>query len=147
MAIKNSRIDKMRYQKNTSAYTLVLVAMIFQTISLFSTITPSSVIPSLTTAIEILINITLLLFTFLAAEKVKTYSKNWAYGLIVISFVHFLRLFYEPLKVLRLNQISGRQYGFIVFEIVVSIAFLVIASVITIDKHQKLMTHLKGLGE
>lgn len=147
MAIKNSRVDKMRYQKNSSAYAFVLIAMVFQTVSLFATITPSTVIPSMTTAFEILINITLLLVSFLGAEKVKAYNKNWAYGLIVIAFVHFLRIFYEPLKIVKLNQISAQQYGFIIFEIVVTIAFLVVASVITLEKHRKLMTHLKELGE
>jgi hypothetical protein len=145
--IKNIRIDKMRYQKNKIAYTFVLVAMVFQTISLFMTITPSTVVPSFTTAVEILINITLLLFSFLAAEKVKSYSKTWSYGLFALSVVHLFRFFYEPSKLLRLGQISLRQYFMITTLIEVTMVLLIVAAIITLRKHRALMAHLKELGE
>lgn len=145
--IKNIRVDKMRYQQNKLAYWLVLLAMVNQIGSLFSTITPRTVVPSFTTAMEILINITLMLFTFLAAEKVKAYNIKWGYGLFVIAFLHLLRIFYEPLKLFRLGQISGRQYFIIIDLIIGSIILLLIAAVITIKKHRALMAHLKESGE
>lgn len=147
MATKNVRVDKMRYQKNALAFNFVLVAMALQTISLFMTITPRSVVPSMTTAFEILINITLLLVSFLAAEKVKAYSLQWAYGLFVISTVHLFRLFYEPFKLVRLGQITRNQYITIMTLIEVTIVLLIVAAVITIRKHRALMAHLKEIGE
>lgn len=147
MATKNVRVDKMRYQKNALAFNFVLVAMALQTISLFMTITPRSVVPSMTTAFEILINITLLLVSFLAAEKVKAYSLQWAYGLFAISTVHLFRLFYEPLKLVRLGQITRNQYITIMTLIEVTIVLLIVAAVITIRKHRALMAHLKEIGE
>jgi hypothetical protein len=147
MATKNVRVDKMRYQKNALAFNFVLVAMALQTISLFMTITPRTVVPSMTTALEILINITLLLVSFLAAEKVKAYSLQWAYGLFVISTVHLFRLFYEPLKLFRLGQITRNQYLTITTLIEVTIVLLIVAAVITIRKHRALMAHLKEIGE
>ncbi len=145
--IKNIRVDKMRYQQNKLAYWLVLLAIVNQIVSLFATITPRTVVPSFTTAVEILINITLMLFTFLAAEKVKAYSIKWGYGLLVISFLHLLRIFYEPLKLFRLGQISWGLYFLIIDAIIGSIILLAIASYITIKKHRALMAHLKELGE
>lgn len=145
--IKNIRVDKMRYQQNRLAYWLVLLAMVNQVGSLFSTIIPRMVVPSFTTAMEILINITLMLFTFLAAEKVKAYNIKWGYGLFVIAFLHLLRIFYEPLKLFRLGQISGRQYFIIIDLIIGSIILLLIAAIITIKKHRALMAHLKESGE
>jgi hypothetical protein len=145
--IKNIRVDKMRYQQNKLAYWFVLLAMSNQVVSLFATIIPRTIVPSFTTAIEILINITLLLLSFLAAEKVKAYNIKWAYGLLIISFCHLLRIFYEPLKLFRLGQISGGHYFLIIDLIIGSIVLLLVASFITIKKHRALMAHLKELGE
>ena len=145
--INNIRVDKMRYQQNKLAYWFVLLAMVNQIGSLFTTIIPRSITPTFSTAMEILINITLLLLSFLAAEKVKAYSIKWAYGLFVIAFAHLLRIFYEPLKLFRLGQITAGHYFIIIDLIVGSIILLVIAAVITMKKHRKLMSHLKELGE
>lgn len=147
MSTNNIRVDKMRYQKNNIAYALVLFSMVFQIISLFSTITPEAVMPSFSTATEILINITLLLVTFLAAEKVKMYSEKWSYGLWVISAAHVFRIFYEPLKLVKLNQLTEGQYTLIITEIIGSIVFMIIASIITLKKYHALMAHLKEMGE
>jgi hypothetical protein len=147
MEIKNLKVDKMRYQKNKIAYALVLLAMVSQMFSLFFTIIPSTVVPSMTTAFEILINITLLLVSFLAAEKVKSYSKNWSYGLFVIASVHLFRFFYEPRKLLLLSQITVRRYLFITTFIEVTVILLIVAGIITIRKHKALLAHLKELGE
>ncbi|MCU0105026.1 hypothetical protein N7603_05090 [Acholeplasma vituli] len=144
---KTNRIDKMRYQLNKSAYWLVLLSMVFQTISLFMTITPRSVIPTMSTAVEILINILLLLVTFLAAEKVKAYSNRYVYGLFGISAVHLFRVFNEPLKLLKLKQISSVQYTQITILIGLTILFMVYAALITLRKYHELKTHLKEIGE
>lgn len=146
MSLYNRR-DKMRYQLNKLAYWLVLLAMIFQTVSLFMTITPRSVKPTMTTAIEILINIILLLVSFLAAEKVKAYSNKYAYGLFVISVIHLYRIFSEPLKLYKLGQLSAFRYTVITDLILISIACLVTAALITLSKYKALKAHLKEIGE
>ena len=147
MSVKNIRIDKMRYQKNNLSYRLVLLGMALSVYTLFATITPKAVVPTFSTAVEILINIVLLLMTFLAAEKCRAYDKKWGIYLFVISGVHLLRVFYEPLKLYKLGQLTSAQYTWIVDIIIATIALYVVAGVITIQKHNALKAHLKEIGE
>ena len=147
MNIKNIKADKMRYQNNSSAYWLVLLGMAISVHALFSIITPKAVVPGLTTAVEILVNIVLLLFTFLAAEKCKTYNRDWGIYLFVIAGIHVLRIFFEPSNLLRNKQLTGFQFSVIVTELVVVAVLFVIAGIITIKKHDTLKTHLKEIGE
>lgn len=146
MAI-NNKVDKMRYQLNKSAYWLVLSGMVLQTISLFMIITPRTVKPSMDTAIEILVNILLLLVTFLAAEKVKAYDHRYAYGLFAIGAIHLLRAFDEPLRLLRIEQITSTQYVIITTLIVLTFVTMVVAGLVTWRKYQTLKSHLKEIGE
>jgi len=144
---KNIKVDKMRYQKNNISYRLVLLGMALSVYTLFATITPKAVVPTLSTAIEILLNIILLLMTFLAAEKCRSYDKKWGIYLFIISGIHALRMFYEPLKLYRLGQLTSGQYTIIVDIIIATIALYVVAGVITIQKHNALKAHLKEIGE
>ena len=93
----NIKADKMRYQTNSSAYSLILLGLALSVAALFAIITPSTIIPDFSTAIEILINIVLMLVTFLAAERCKFYERKWAIIVNVIAAVHILRIFYAQI--------------------------------------------------
>lgn len=147
MSVKNIQVDKMRYQKNNLSYRLIILGMALSVWSLFAVITPKTVVPTLSTAIEILLNIILLLTTFLAAEKCRAYDKKWGIYLFVISAVHVFRLFYEPLKLLKLGQLSANRYEWIVYVIIVTVILYVSSGIITIQKHDALKKHLKEIGE
>ncbi|MDY0209977.1 MAG: hypothetical protein RBQ91_01040 [Acholeplasma sp.] len=144
---KNIKADKMRYQKNSSAYGLILLGMAISVHVLFSIITPKTVVPSITTAAEILLNIVLLLVTFLAAEKCKAYDKKWGMYIFIVAAIHVLRIFFEPSSLLRKGQITGFAFTLIAIELIATAALFVIAGYITIKKHDKLKAHLKELGE
>lgn len=143
----NIKADKMRYQPNKSAYFLILLGLAFSIVALFSIITPTTVVPNFSTAVEIMINIILMLVTFLAAERCKVYSKQWAITTIVIAGIHILRIFWIPTKLVAKGELTSWQFILIAFYLLVTAALLIFGSLITIRKHHILMKHLKEIGE
>ncbi|MGM9969886.1 MAG: hypothetical protein ACI35S_05765 [Anaeroplasma sp.] len=91
--------EMMRYRVNGLSYKLGLFAMIFSLIAAFiclNTLKPVD----FQIIIIILMNIILLLGGFLAAEKVKNYSKSGAFAQIVFGAVCIANIFYIPLKII-----------------------------------------------
>ena len=75
--MKNIKADKLRYQTNSSGYSLVMLSVVLSVIALFTLITYDSygeftqsmrVIPNFRIGLGISIGIVLMLATFLAAE-------------------------------------------------------------------------------
>lgn len=147
MDMNNLKVDKMRYQNNGLSYGLILLALVLSIIALFVLITPATVKPGLTTAVEIGVNILLILITFLAAEKCKNYKKEWAITAFVIAGIHILRIFLEPLSQLRSGGISGWQFTIITVLLAATAALLMIAGIDTLNKSTKLQKHIVELGE
>lgn len=143
----NIKADKMRYQTNGQAYGFILLGLAISVAALFAIITPPTVVPDFTTAIEILINIVLLLVTFLAAERCKFYDRKWANVVIVIAVVHVLRIFYVPTRLVANGQITALQYTMITILLLVSALFLILGGLITMRKSKILHDHLKEMGE
>lgn len=142
----NIKADKMRYQVNKAGYRLILLGLSVSVVAMFRIITPVTVRPNAEIAIEILINIVLLLVTFLAAERCKFYSKNWAFGSIAIGLVHLARIFYVPKNLLAASMISQAQYTIITLLLILSAFFIMYGGYITWVKYQILSKHMKEMG-
>ncbi|MDO9630088.1 MAG: hypothetical protein Q7I99_09340 [Acholeplasmataceae bacterium] len=143
----NTKADKMRYQTNKTGYSLILLGLAISIVALFSIITPPAIIPNFGIAVEILINIVLLLVTFLAAERCKTYSRGWALTSFVIAAIHVLRIFYMPTILVAKGQLTGFQFMMIVIYLLSAATCIVFGALITLRKHAILMKHLRELGE
>ncbi len=143
----NVKADKMRYQANKLGYGLILLGMMLSVAALFMIITPPTVVPTFSTALEILINILLLLFTFLAAERCKYYQKNWAIMTIIIAAIHALRILWVPTKLLSNGELRIGQFLFIALFLVLTSILMVFGALITLKRHHILITHLKEIGE
>ncbi len=143
----NIKADKMRYQTNSKGFGLILLGLAISVAALFAIITPSTVVPDFTTALEILINIVLLLVTFLAAERCKFYDQKWAKIVIIIAVVHVLRIFYVPSRLYANGQITLVHFLMVAALLLVSALFLVSGGLITMKKSQILHDHLKEMGE
>ena len=143
----NIKADKMRYQPNKGAYYLILLGLLISIVALFSMITPSTIVPNFNTVLEIMINIIIMLITFLAAERCKVYSRNWALVVIVIAGIHVLRIFWVPTQLVAKGEISRWQFTLIAIYLLATAASLIIGALITIKKNQILMKHLKEIGE
>jgi hypothetical protein len=143
----NVKADKMRYQPNKSGYSFILLGLAISIAALFSIITPTTVVPNFGTAVEILLNIVLMLVTFLAAERCKVYSRDWALITLVIAGIHILRIFLVPTQLVAKGQLSGWQFTGIVFMLVSTAVCLVLGALITLRKQGLLHKHLREIGE
>lgn len=143
----NYKADKMRYQFNRYAYLFILLGMALSVVALFRIITPPTIIPDFGIAMEILVNIVLLLLTFLTAERCKAYQRTWGIVSFVIAGIHVLRIFLVPTTLLTKGQITGFQFLMIVIFLIASAAFITLGGVITLIKHAILTKHLKEIGE
>lgn len=149
-------ISKMRYQANGLAYGLTFVSMLFFLWSLFTSINYSlftgladeiRVKPDFNIALDITISIVLVLAMFLAAEKVKSYSKKWSFGLFAISAINIARLFYVPLISLNTNQIPNDIFVQIALSHIISAVLTLAAGFISLNKSTKLEKAIKAGGK
>ncbi len=155
--MKNIKADKLRYQTNSSAYALVMLSVAFSVVALFTLITydaygelelPYRVIPDFRIGLEIVLGIIMMLATFLAAEKIKYYSKSWAfYGLFILAGINLARIFNIPLYAFNNEWIPQTIKVRAIIELAASALLLVGAAVITIRKILILNKHLKELEE
>lgn len=91
--------EKLRYNNNSLAYKLGLGGIIFSLIACF--IGLNSLKPAnLLTVFIVLLNIAILLFGFLSAEKVKTYTKKYTYYMYALGGACILRMFIYPLMLI-----------------------------------------------
>jgi hypothetical protein len=148
----NIKIDKMQYQKNKISYSFGLFALIFNVIYVLRAI--NILTPSLSVAIKIILNILLLLLTFLSMEKSKVYSKSFSIILVACGFISLLRILYVPMQVVtgQILQKSGEVYPTSEFIILVLYLVLLSASyfisgICGIVKNKQLTAYLKSKEE
>jgi hypothetical protein len=156
MTIKNNKTDKMRYQYNTIAYLLVMLSALTGIIALFTLINydkfdaenATRVVPDMRVALEIGIGIVVLLSTFLAAEKVKFYQREWSYfGLPVLALINFLRLFNLPLYAFQKGWIPQSTMFTAMIELAITSGLLAIGALISIAKVYRITNYLKELNK
>lgn len=156
MTIKNIKTDKMRYQYNTLSYAMILLSAITGLVALFTLINydafdaenATRVVPDLRVALEIGIGIVVLLSTFLAAEKVKYYQREWSYyGLVILALVNFFRIFNLPFYAFEKGWIPQTTMLAAIIEFALTTGLLMIASVISIIKVYRITNHLKELNK
>ncbi|MDI6452492.1 hypothetical protein [Peloplasma aerotolerans] len=155
MKIVNIKADKMRYQKNTSAYGLVLLSIATSLIALFTMINFDTfgsgegtmrVIPNLRVGVEIALGIVLMLSTFMAAEKVKYYDPTWSFfGLFILAGINFLRIFNLPIYAHERGWIPTKTMQLVMLEFAVTAGLLVVAGIISLRKVIILHKHLKEI--
>ncbi|HAQ57355.1 MAG TPA: hypothetical protein DCR44_08235 [Acholeplasmatales bacterium] len=102
MKIVNIKADKLRYQANSLAYSFCLLGLALGVTGLFTLITydafgagdaPTRVVPDFRIGLEIAVSIVMMLLTFLAAEKAKSYDPLWStFGLFLLASVTLLRI-------------------------------------------------------
>ncbi|MFA5525863.1 MAG: hypothetical protein WC992_03470 [Acholeplasmataceae bacterium] len=143
----NIKADKMRYQTNKLGYALILLGLAFSVVALFRIITPTQIIPNHLIALEIVINIILLLLTFLTAERCKIYQKNWAIVSLVIASIHLLRILFVPRNLLSKGQLTLSQFSWIMIFLIITATCIALGGYVTLAKHHILAKHLKEIGE
>ncbi len=95
-----TRIDRMRYTKNTASSRLALLAIVFD-ILFFISIYKSDVgtyYYTITIGASIIYNLVFLLAAFLCSEGVKNYRIGYSWALIVLGIVQIARIFILPMN-------------------------------------------------
>jgi hypothetical protein len=95
-----TRIDRMRYTKNTASSRLALLAIVFD-ILFFISIYKSDVCTyyyTITIGASIIYNLVFLLAAFLCSEGVKNYRIGYSWALIVLGIVQIARIFILPMN-------------------------------------------------
>jgi purine-cytosine permease-like protein len=157
MTIINIKADKMRYQKNSSAYGLVLLSLITGMIGLFMLINYDQfitegdlnmrIIPNLRVGVEILIGIIMMLMTFLGAEKVKLYDYKWSfYWIFVLAGVNVFRIFNLPIYAEKQGWIPESTMYIVMAFYAATAGLLIAAGVISARKVIILRNHMKELN-
>lgn len=138
----NIKLDKMQYHPNLTSYYLGLASIILNIIYVFKVL--SIMEPTVIVGIKILLNIVLLLITFLANEKIKYYSKYYALLMIIVGVLVLLRLLYVPIQVfngtvvLKTNM-NRVKIGFYLTTILILMSFCYCTSgIIGLNKHIRL---------
>lgn len=156
MKVSFLKADKMRYQKNTTAYGLILISIITSLIALFASITYDNfsstgesqrIIPDIRIGLEIALGIVLMLGTFLAAERVKLYDSFWSmYGIFILAGINFLRIFNIPIYAFSNGWIPSSTQVWIIFNFGITVILLLIAGLIAMRKVIILKEHMKELN-
>ncbi len=94
----NLKLEKMRYNNNSISYTLGLIAILFSIIATFVLLNSSA--PRFSVFVKIILNILVLLFGFLATEKVKNYQLKYSYTLYGIGIICYARILWYPLQLI-----------------------------------------------
>ena len=90
----------MRYTKNSISFWLCMLAIITDVLYFTNAFSPvMEGVPftvGFIVAIDVILNILFMLFTFLCAEKLKTYQIQWSYFAFAMGIIQIARIFIVP---------------------------------------------------
>lgn len=151
--------DRMRFTKNTFSSTLCYIAILFDAfyfVFVYS-INPSedigkSFFYSIMIGFSVLCNLLFLLFTFLASEGVKNYSKLFSVLLIVMGVIQAMRIFGIPLlgflEILADGSRLISPLSFVALALLLGVSSVccIVAGVVGIIKTTTLENYKKEIG-
>ena len=147
-----TRLDRMRYTKNTTSSRLAILAIVFDVlffISLYKSDVGNYYYTILIGA-SIIYNLVFLLATFLASEGVKGYQRNYTWLLLALACGQIVRIFIYPVqghaaKVSGATVIGDGQFIFMIICLAASAVCLVGAALINWRKSKALSDHIASL--
>ena len=153
---RTTRLDRMRFTKNTLSSNLALLAIIFD-VCFFISIYESDVGSWYYTILvggSILYNLIFMLAAFLSSEGIKNYKIGYSYLMIVLGIIQIVRIFIYPVKahnaVVTIQEqavtvMEGGQFTRVVLYLVLSAACLFAGAVVGIIRSRALAGHLATL--
>ena len=147
-----TRMDRMRYTKNTVSSRLALLAIVFD-ILFFISIYKSDVgtyYYTITIGVSIIYNLIFLLAAFLCSEGVKNYRTSYSWAMIVLGIVQLVRIFILPADAHRtvLNGVSvmgDGQFIRVVIYLAASAVCLFAGAVVNLKKSRALAKYMASL--
>ena len=147
-----TRIDRMRYTKNTASSRLALLAIVFD-ILFFISIYKSDVgtyYYTITIGASIIYNLVFLLAAFLCSEGVKNYRIGYSWALIVLGIVQIARIFILPMNahgtvVNNLPVMGDGQFIRVVIYLAASAVCLFASALVNMKKSRTLAKYTASL--
>ena len=147
-----TRLDRMRYTKNTTSSRLALLAIVCNVlffISLYKSDFKTYYYTILIGA-SIIYNLVFMLATFLASEGVKNYQKGYTWLLLILGCGQIIRIFIYPMKahnaVIGGQQVMGDgQFIRMIIYLSLSAACLFASAVINWQKNRALTAHIASV--
>ncbi|HKL94882.1 MAG TPA: hypothetical protein VJ845_00485 [Haploplasma sp.] len=158
--------EKLRYQPNKLSQLLTVLGMAFMTFALFkvinvyryvSTTTSGIINPSMSIGFEILIAVGIMLISFLASEKFKSYDYKWGFVGIGLTAYPIVKIFIFPLS-LNKTMIQLKEAGqvlkvnpttwlwTVIISLIISAVFYGLATTIAIIRNNQLRQYYKELN-
>jgi len=152
MTQDNTRLDRMRYTKNTTSSRLAILAIVFDVlffISLYKSDVGNYYYTILIGA-SIIYNLVYLLATFLASEGVKNYQVGYSWLLMALACGQIIRIFIYPVqahaaKVANQQVMGDAQFILLVVCLACSAVCLVASAIINWRKSKALTAHIASL--
>lgn len=98
--MKKTNPEILRYTKNSGSFWLCMLAIATDVLYFTGAFSPIMAgVPfevGFVIAIDVIINILFMLFTFLCAEKLKAYQINWSYVALAMGIAQIVRIFIVP---------------------------------------------------
>ena len=153
---KTTRLDRMRYTKNTLSANLALLAIIFD-VCFFISIYESDVgswYYNILVGASILYNLIFMLAAFLSSEGIKNYKIGYSYLMIVLGIIQLVRIAIYPAKAYgavvtiqeqSVSVMSSGQFVRVVLYLVLSAACLFAGAIVGIIRSRALAGHLASL--
>lgn len=147
-----TRLDRMRYTKNTTSSRLAILAIVFDVlffISLYKSDVGTYYYTILIGA-SILYNLVFLLATFLASEGVKSYQRNYSWLLLLLGCGQIVRIFIYPVQA-HSAEVSGQQvmgngqFIFMLICLAASAVCLFASGIINWRKSRALSAHIAAV--
>ena len=150
-----TRLDRMRYTKNTTSSRLAILAIVFDVLYFVSLYKINvDYYYTLIMGASILYNLVFMLTTFLSSEGVKNYKQGYSYVLGALGAIQIARIFILPMQAHaatvkvggeELLAMSDGQFTRIVIYLIASAVCLFAAAAVNLVKSRALKAHIAGL--
>ena len=152
---QSTRLDRMRFTKNTTSSRLTLLAIVFD-VFYFVCVYKINVdyYYNLLMGASILYNLVFMLAAFLSSEGVKNYKQGYSYVLCALGIIQIVRIFILPVPAhatavtvsgQEILDMSNGQFVRVVIYLIASAVCLFAAAVVNLSKSRALQAHVAGL--
>ena len=147
-----TRLDRMRYTKNTTSSRLAILAIVFDVlffISLYKSDVGTYYYTILIGA-SIIYNLVFLLTAFLCSEGVKNYQPGYSWALVILGIIQIVRIFIYPVQahsafVGGVQVMGDAQFIRMIVYLVLSAISLFASAFINWQKSSALAKHIASL--
>ncbi len=152
------KIDRMRYTKDKTSSTLILLAIVLDAlyfVSIYSTDVGTYYYTWVIGA-SIVYNLLFLLMAFLASEGVKSRKGGYTGMLTVLGLLQFVRIFYLPAKAVKAEVViqdvahqvmESSQYTYVVALLAVSGVLCIAGGILSAINNKTLADYNRAMGQ